>query len=326
MVLRWCPNQLCNPRRFQISASSGVSAEGGATERARRRKPGTSGCTCPYCGKDATDAEFVDPKDHQATLDKIQWAVREDAGKWLHDLANDFNRRMVGRNSFISVKMTSEHRALPEPRPWREDLLRNIQCHVCGRNYGVYAIAFFCPDCWACNLSNHFERELALVISQIDIAESLQGQSKSELAFRLLGNAHEDVVTGFETYLKSAFWFVVNKRPGVRDKLSDTELKGNPFQNLDRAAKLFNKICVDLFAKLTNDQFEQLKIDFHKRHVVGHNLGLADERYAEVVEDTNIGETIPLLASEIEAFIRTCLIVIQTAELGIPEFNSPSAD
>lgn len=59
----------------------------------------------------------------------------------------------------------------------------------------MFAIALFCPDCGAPNLALHFARETELVGQQVDLAES---QDRQELAYRLLGNAHEDVLTAFE--------------------------------------------------------------------------------------------------------------------------------
>lgn len=142
-----------------------------------------------------------------------------------------------------------------------------------------------------------------------------------ELAFRLLGNAHEDVVTAFETYLKSAFYFALDRRPEVAGGHKRQDLRVNPFQNLRRAAELFEKLNVDPFIGFDGEEREVLRQDFEKRHVVGHNLGLADERYAQAVEDTSIGETVPLLGGDIEAFAQHCLRVIQTVEKALPELH-----
>ena len=322
LVLRWCPNDDCQPRRFQLGSQAREPHSRPDDQARQRRSPGQSVCTCPYCGTDDSDDAFLAPEDQQAALDKVKWAVQEDLGRWMDDLAKDFNRS-VGRGgrNFLNINMTSSHRPRPEPRPWREDLLRAMECHLCARRYGVYAIAFFCPDCGAANLANHFEREAALVVGQVDLAEQLERDGSRELAFRLLGNAHEDVVTGFETYLKSAFRLVLASRPKVGDGFAPRQLQGNPFQNLTRASNLYQKLGVDLFADLETDAQEQLSEDFEKRHVVGHNLGMADEKYAEVSADTQIGETVLLLGSEIEEFAKTCLTVVQTLERGLPELH-----
>ena len=321
LVLRRCPSEACQPARFQLgSQARDVGTEINA--RVQRRPPGQPLCTCPYCGIDDDDDAFLAPEDQEAALEKVKWAVQEDLGRWMDDITKDFNRSVNrGGGNFLNIKMSSSHRPRPEPRPWREDLLRGMECHLCARLYGVYAIAFFCPDCGAANLANHFEREVALVVGQVDIADQLEKDGARELAFRLLGNAHEDVVTSFETYLKSAFRFTVGVRPGVEASFSKGELRGNPFQNLGRASKLFAKLDVKLFGEIETLEYEQLEKDFEKRHVVGHNLGIADEKYAEVAQDTEIGETIPLLGSEVEGFAKTCLAVVRALEGSLPELH-----
>lgn len=320
LVHRWCPNEECQPRRFQL----GDTAEDATSydPQRQRRNPGTAGCTCPYCGRDADDADFTFPGDEQAAVDKVQWAVMEDVGRWMEDLARDFNRAIDrGGDNLLNIKMTSDYRPHPEPRPWREDLLRAMECHLCSRSYGVYAIALFCPDCGAANLANHFEREVALVIAQVDLAEELDREGVRELAFRLLGNAHEDVVTAFETYLKSAFRFSISQRPEIAQSIAPRELRGNPFQNLERASSLFDRLGVRLLGGLEQESVQQLATDFEKRHVVGHNLGLVDEKYTEVAADATVGETVQLLGTEVETFAETCLLVVSQLESALPELH-----
>lgn len=318
LVLRYCPNEECHPRRFQLGDRPETNVEERSTEQ--RRVPGTSGCTCPYCGQDDEDDAFLAPEDFDAAMEKIGWAVQEDLGRWLNDVAKGFNSRTNSRNSLIRVEMESSHRPRPEPRPWRQDLLRALECHLCNRAYGVYAIAFFCPDCGASNLSNHFEREVTLVIGQVDLAESIQDEGR-ELAFRLLGNAHEDVVTAFETYLKSAFNFALERRPDVQESLKAGDMRGNPFQNLERTEKLFRKLGVSPFNELGDSELEQLQQDFEKRHVIGHNLGLADHKYARSADDAKIGETVQLLGTEVEQFARGCLKAVRSVEAELPELH-----
>ena len=321
LVLRWCPNEECKPRRFQLDTAEGAESEP-FDSKLQRRTAGEATCTCPYCGCDEGDDSFLAPEDKDAALEKVKWAVQEDVGQWMEGLAKDFNRSVNrGGGNFLNIEMTSSHRPRPEPRPWREDLLRVLECHRCARRYGVYAIAFFCPDCGAANLARHFEREVALIVGQVDVAETLAADGERELAYRILGNAHEDVVTGFETYLKSTFRFVVQTRPGAADLFEKKELRGNPFQNLSRASELFAKLDVDLFGAIDVDRLGQLKKDFEKRHVVGHNLGLVDEKYSDIEADAEIGETVLLLGSEIEEFARTGLTVVETLERGLPELH-----
>ena len=177
----------------------------------------------------------------------------------------------------------------PEPRAWREDLIRNLACDICGREYGVYAIALFCPDCGCKNLHVLIEREIELILQQIDLAEQVAETGSRELSYRLVGNAHEDVVTAFETYQKTFFRYMVmkSKPKEEAEKLISKRAVGNRFQNIDKAKDLYENLSVDPFTVLTPDELTLINLNIEKRHVIGHNLSLADEAYSDTEERRN---------------------------------------
>lgn len=325
LVLRWCPNEECRPRRFQLGDRN--HDELILDETVTRRQPRTAGTTCPYCGTDGDDSEFLAPEDLEDALAQVKWAVEQDMGEWMDDLTKDFNQKARRGSDLLGISMTSSHRSKPAPRPWREDLLRIMECHVCSRTYGVYAIGFFCPDCGCCTLASQFEREVALIVAQLDIAEQVAIFHSRELAYRLLGNAHEDVVTAFETYLKNSFRFASCRRVSSEEwaEIVGKRVRGNPFQNMERAERLFSILSLGLFADLDAKARGRLALNLEKRHVVGHNLGIADEKFAGVSESDDVGETVELLAHEIEGFARDCLQVIQRVEQGLPELHPGTA-
>jgi hypothetical protein len=248
--------------------------------------------------------------------------VGEDVGEWAEALAKEFNRSVGNLGGLLSVEMSVSRSHRSPPHPWREDLLRSMACHVCARPYGVYAIAYYCPDCGAANVATHFRREVALIIAQIDIAEATEAEGNRELAYRLLGNAHEDVVTAFETYLKSCFRLVAGKRwsPSRLEELAP-ELRGNPFQNLNRSRDIYAHLGLQLFQPLVESERDTLELNFDKRHILGHNLGMADERYLEAAEDGSVGETVSLLANEVDIFASLALRIIEHVEASCPEFH-----
>ncbi len=323
-VLRYCPNDQCAPRRFQLGDVPSQRLILLDNSHLIRRQPGINGITCPYCGNDSPDATYDAPEDIKAAQNTIGWAVEQDVGDWLEDLARDFNRNS-DKGGFISISMETTRSNRPAPRPWREDLLRDLTCNICQRRYGVYAIGFFCPDCGARNLSIHFQREVELVVGQIDLAEELSTPEKRELSYRILGNAHEDVVTAFEAYLKSIFHFIAPKRLNTEQLEGiSKETRGNPFQNVDRSRKLYALLGFDPFSCLNSEELKSLEINIEKRHVIGHNLGLADKKYIEMVQEGNPGETVTLLGDEIEKFAILCNRIVGHLELGLPEFLPPA--
>ena len=214
----------------------------------------------------------------------------------------------------MKMEIKKNHR--PEPRAWREDLIRNLACDVCGREYGVYAIALFCPDCGSKNLHIHFEREIELILQEIDLAEEVAENGNSELAYRLLGNAHEDVLTAFETYQKTVYKYLVKKQLPAEEaaKLVTKKAIGNRFQNIERARELYKNLNLNPFGILAEEEIASLKLNIEKRHVIGHNLSMADEAYTERDHPERPGTTVAILAEDIAFFATTAKKVILELE------------
>lgn len=312
MEMRLCPREECAPQVFQLGdvrVEDGPTEEDGSAQRPAHR----AGTTCPYCGHDSDDDhDFVDPRDIEALTEWFKWAAQEDVSDAFSDMFKNVGRGFP-RGGPISLKVTTDRHPRPEPRIWREDLLRHLTCTICGRHYGVYAIALFCPDCGTPNLNVHFRRECELIEQQIALAREAENP---ELSFRLLGNAHEDVVTALETYLKTVYRYVAGKRlPAVEAaRLSSAKSIGNAFQNIERARGRFKPLEIDPFGAFEDGDLEYLRLNIEKRHVLGHNLGLADDRYAEVASAELPGRTVVLLADEVLRFARLGARIVEALE------------
>lgn len=326
-VYRRCPNQGCSPRLFLLGDPLRGHAISETHADLIRRGPGMPGTTCPYCGQDAEDNEFTHPQDIEAAKKFVKWAATQDMADAIGGMATEFNRKMKkSGGSLFSIEMEVKGPRLARPFPWREDLLRELSCSICGREYGVYAIALFCPDCGARNIHVHFQREIQLVEEQLDLAETAKEQGNQELAYRLLGNAHEDVLTAFETYLKTVFRFLAVRRlPSQEaDKLITKKAIGNRFQNVRRGGEMFAKIDVDLYGALDRQKLDVLQLNIEKRHVVGHNLSMADEVYRQAAKVEGSGQTVELLAGDITEFSKICSEAIIRLEEESPEFRPPA--
>jgi hypothetical protein len=311
-VYRWCPNGECTPRLFLLGDAQRPE---GLDVSQLRRAPGERGTTCPYCGTDAYDAEFNYGDDIEAVQESIEWAASRDISDYMEELTKDFNRSQPS-GGWLSVKMDSKPDSTPEPRAWREDLIRNLACDVCGREYGVYAIALFCPDCGSRNLHVHFEREIEIVLQQIDLAEQVSEDGNRELSYRLLGNAHEDVVTAFETYQKAFFRYAVRQSHdgGQAERMISKRAIGSRFQNLMKAKDLYKNLSLDPFSVLTPDELELMRLNIEKRHVIGHNLSIADEAYCHTEQREKPGTTVEILADEVSEFAKTAQKVVVELE------------
>ncbi len=107
------------------------------------------------------------------------------------------------------------------------------------------------------------------------------------------------------------YCYLVHERlPDQAKKLYNKKAVGNAFQNVDRAKERFAAIDRNLFEALSADDTAFLILNFQKRHVIGHNLGIADEHYNELTQCEQPGETVALLGEEINRFATICANVI----------------
>ena len=315
-VYRYSPNTDAHPRHFVIG---NIALDVPLTDLLRARMkhdPHIPSTVCPYSGMVADDAAFTHPEDKKAALELVKHEAAQDIRDAMSQMLKD---TFKGSKTF---KFTPGHRSAPKPRPrfTRRDLMRELICDHCGRDYGVFAIGLYCPDCGAPNLRLHFAREAELVDDQVSLAEEIEADSE-ELAYRLLGNAHEDVLTAFEATLKAVY------QHGKSAAGENPQLKvGNDFQNVERAIKRYGELGLNPFLDLTDAEIAALKLNIQKRHIIGHNLGVIDDRFATHAEDSKIGETVHLVGEDIRQFAAISQKVVNTLDAWLGGSPSPTID
>lgn len=320
-VYRFSPNEQAHPRHFVLGQ---VVADIDLTNELRSRMkhdPRTNKTVCPYSGTVAKDEAFVHPDDVKAAVEMVKHDVAQDVQDALSAMLKNAFNGGSSNNGFIKFTTSVKHEtARPRPRFARQDLMRELVCDHCGRDYGVFAIGLFCPDCGAPNLRLHFVRETELVDDQVALAEEISGD-KEELAYRLLGNAHEDVLTAFEATLKTVYLHGKslagnNPLPNVR----------NDFQNVDKALKRFEELGLNPFNGLVNEEMDALRLNIQKRHVIGHNLGVVDDKFAIHEIDSKVGETVNLVGEDIRKFAAISQKVIDNLDTWLGGSPSPTIE
>jgi hypothetical protein len=301
-VYRYSPNVDAHPRHFVLGARTDGHVSSAEAQARMKQPPGSPRTVCPYSGTIAWDQNFSHPDDQDAAIAMVGHAALEDAKEHMRRAFEGIARRSKGFIKFKPGGTTPK----PKPRFKREDLLRELVCDHCGRDYGVYAIALFCPDCGAPNLRLHFQREAALVDAQIILAEGLD-ERQQELAYRLLGNAHEDVLTAFEATQKTVYLYGIVQRPAGAPPIKPV---ANDFQNIDRSRTRFQDLALDPFQSLDAIALDALSVNVQKRHIIGHNLGVVDAKFAQHAQNALVGETVKLVSDDIRIFAGLCQAVI----------------
>lgn len=295
-VYRQSPNEKAHPRLFVLGNPQGDLSPSEEARSRMKLEPRSQETVCPYSGVVGADGDFTHPDDVKAAVAVVKDAAMRDMEQTVSQMFRGLGRRSGG---MVTVKISGP-RYRPKPRFFRKDLMRELVCDHCTRDYGVFAIGLFCPDCGAPNLRLHFAREVELVGGQVEIAETL-GDEMGELAYRLLGNAHEDVLTAFEATLKTIYLHGMAQRDPGSPTFKPVK---NDFQNIANATKRFADLGFDPFDVLSDDERGVLGLNIQKRHIIGHNLGVVDEKFAAHAEDAKIGETVHLVGEDIRQFAR----------------------
>lgn len=312
-VDRDCPSPRCETRRFQIGGSEEPASTDPAKLGRMHRPRGTPGMTCPYCGHDDADDAFTTREDRRAAAEDVKWAATEDIAEAFGSMLESAFRG----SKHVQVKR-SYRPPRPQPRTWREDLLRELCCGACGRRYGVYAFALFCPDCGAANVTEHFSRENELVEHQLGSAESC---TDPERRFRTLCNALEDLVTALESALRAVYVHIVTARCAAQDAERRTSKGaiGNRFQNIERGTDAFSEFGIDPYSALAEPDRIRLGLALAKRHVVTHNQGMVDAAFVRHTGTGSVGRPVQISPAEIRDATELIAAVLADLERTCPE-------
>lgn len=159
-IYRYSPNEEAHPRHFLMGKVNTSFVAPEAASLRMKLIPRSPQTVCPYSGYVGPDDEFHHPDDVKAAIEVVKHAAVSDVEEMLHNTFKGLNRGS-SRNSMVRFEVKGQTKPRPKPRFARRDLLREMECDHCGRDYGVFAIALFCPDCGAPNLRLHFSREAA---------------------------------------------------------------------------------------------------------------------------------------------------------------------
>lgn len=252
---RECPNADCEGY-FKIVLGTGLEGDG-------------LPCHCPYCGHTADHNEFWTREQiryaKSVAMRRVSDAIRKDLKRL------EFNQKPRGPFGIgLSMKVKTGP-PLPIHRYREQELETTVVCTNCTLRYAVYGAFAFCPDCGQHNSQQILGANLEVVRRMIDLAESHDG----DLRARLIENALEDCVSAFDAFGREMCRVHANRTS------SPAAMKQMRFQNLVHARSKLQAVGVGMTLAITTEAWEQALMLFQKRHLIAHNLGVADQEYVD---------------------------------------------
>lgn len=188
---------------------------------------------------------------------------------------------------------------------------RIITCDNCTGEYAVYGLSQYCPWCGKGNLKIHFQRNVGLITKLLTNYEAIYNDDK-EAGYLFLGDNLENCVGLFEGYLKQIYSMKIKER--LTEEEAELKIKsiGNKFQNISRAQTIFREdLDIDILKDISPENIQYIQIQFSKRHLMTHNLGLVDEKYLSQVESwQKPGQEVPLDPTDITRTLEILNLII----------------
>lgn len=244
--------------------------------------PGSPPCHCPYCNYTGSQKEFW-------TKHQIEYArsvaIHQLSGQFLTELKK-LERRPDPR-AMISIGIRVKGTPTPIAYYLEEELEERVTCSACTMEYTIYGAFGFCPDCGVHNSLQIVNANFDLVLKALDLAQA----APAELAAKLIDNALEDAVSCFDAF--------------GREHCATQPFKIS-FQSIEAAKdKLVRPTGFDLAAALDGGAWHFVTVQFQKRHLLAHKLGVIDAEYVSKTgcAPSLIGRKVTITDGDVRALV-----------------------
>jgi hypothetical protein len=277
-VGRECPEKKCLGY-FKITLGTGLKG---------KNLP----CNCPYCGHTDSHNHFWTPEQLEyaksVAFNKITEAVMTD----LREL--EFDHPPTGPFG-IGMSLTVEGTAHPVSYYREKRLETEVVCQQCTLRYAIFGVFGYCPDCGVHNSLQILNKNLDLVEKMLVLAET----AEPELANHLIGIALADSVSAMDGFGRESCRVAFSAQSKVMpDNFS--------FQRLEGAQKnVQTHFGYALASSLEPAEWEMACRCFQKRHLLAHNMGVVDVKYACSTNDREavIGRKIRVSPEEVRSLV-----------------------
>lgn len=253
-------------------------------------------CHCPYCNHVASQDEFWTKKqiEHAQSV-----AMNKMTGEFLKGLKK--LERKPSSKSFISIGFKVTGKPTRILRYSEEQLEEKIVCDNCTLNYTIYGSFGFCPDCGVHNSRQIMRANLDLVLKMLDLAMDADTDIKS----KMIENCLEDAISAFD---------------GFGREHCRSEIANISFQNIVRAReRLLNDRGVDIADGLDASEWDSVAVQFQKRHLLAHTMGIIDQEYVDKtrLSSAMIGKMVQISRDDVRNLVTLLGRISDTLSSGI---------
>jgi len=233
LVGRECPNEECSPGYFKIKPGTGITK-------------GQEKAFCPYCRTEAEPSEFITKAQKEYAIAHVKNEAINGINRMIGESLGlgSAGKKKIGGGLF-SIEMSlkpARHDYIP--RPFEEELRRDITCTHCSLEQAVFGLATWCADCGEDIFLTHVDREFQVIEKMLAVVEKRHLELGARVAARDIENALEDTASIFEAVLKIITRRHLAKQGIKQEEIADVLEKKirNKYQNIKHRQDTFNEI------------------------------------------------------------------------------------
>lgn len=273
MLGRECKSSDCSPAYFKVRPGTGITE-------------GQVEAFCPYYRHSGEPQDFTT----KAQTEYAKSLVMREAEEGIDRLVTKTlgigpsGKKKIG-GGFISMELSYKP-GTPRsvPRPFEEELRRDVVCPNCGLQHAVFGLATWCPDCGMDIFLSHVAEEFKAIEKVIAAVGDRRANLGARLAGRDIENALEDTVSIFEAVMKVITRRHLLNAGATQDEVHEIIEKKirSRFQSIHSAKKIFeDHLGFPLLEAADDADVKLLEGAFVKRHPITHNLGIVDRKYLQ---------------------------------------------
>ncbi len=282
------------------------------------------GAICPFCGYKA-------PADEWNTSEQARY-FESVAEEEMHRLVNEAFGEAVRRTKprqisggLFDVKMSLSYEpgqpasvvSIEASSVLRQDFV----CEECQCRYASIGASFFCPACGHNSATSCFDNTMDTIKKTIaalpEMRESFEKDRDADFARDAIRQILEDqlprIVGAFERINEALFQKLPNS--------SEFSWKGSVFQRLDEASTLWKEASGKGYTDILGDEeLQQLKLMFQRRHVLSHRQGVVDQVYIDRSGDVGyaVGQRLVVADSDVTNLVA----IVEKLVAGLRGFQS----